>query len=965
MKRTGLQLFFLLLLAGTVHAQVLPFRRFTPENGLASSRVWSLHQDRSGYLWAGCSGGLSRFNGTVFRNFDRERGVVQNTAFALAEDGSGRLWAGTYRGPCLYLPEEGRFVSTVDTASPVIGFTGLGNDFFCLTADGRLGRLTSKKSWTLTPLPPSDTGFSALASDGRFLYVGAGGKLLRMTPAPGSGPIQSVPAGAVINAVLPSPGERCCWVATDNGLYRLAEGSAIFEGPYPGTGNERLLCLCAGLDGALWVGGPRGVGYVSGGAVGWYGPRAGLGGTPVTKVLVDREGLLWIGTMNGISRLENRLIETYDENSGLPGSSTAAVVRDPRSDRIWISTNAGLFVRNGDRFEAVTAAGAFFSRFLAWSVLPRPDGSVWVGTDGGGIAILQGGRASYLTREDGLPGDSVSDLCEDGTGVVWAACRQGLARIEGGRVTAFNRSGGLPADHVRCLLPAADGRGILLGTVGGGLVRFDGTTFQRVVLPWKADVLGIYDLLRADGKLWIAADEGLFALDDAGRLSHWDTGSGLPDSSCVALLECGPGLLWVGTDGGAALFDTALGRVVKTLTAGDGLPGSEFTTHNCCCRAGDGSFWFGLVGGVCRIDPSVATTAAPTTAPPLACLDSVFLTLKGGGVRRVGLPPGAVLADDTRTIRFEFDLLKFLNPESVTAFARLEGYDDEFVPLGQSRVKEYTNLPSGNYAFVIRLAERGRPPVDRRLATFRVEPAIWQNPLFFCLAAVVLALAVHFGFRLRYRAIEREKEKLEQTVNQATRELEKKNTLLKHLAVTDELTGLYNRRFFLKALQQEVRRQARAMPGTEMSVLMVDVDHFKRINDNFGHEVGDWVLQHVARCLRSSVRVTDIPARFGGEEFIILLPQTGKDGARRVGEKIRLLLLAYPAERNNIRIPCSVSIGIAALGSPLDYTDGLIPEIIRRADAMLYRAKAEGRNRVVVEGSKSPLQTMEIRKETL
>jgi ligand-binding sensor domain-containing protein len=91
-------------------AQILPFRNFLPENGLASAQVWAIFQDGQGYLWFGCTGGLSRFNGRVFRTYMGSDGLVENSALALGEDRLGRLWAGTHRGPCLYRPEADRFL---------------------------------------------------------------------------------------------------------------------------------------------------------------------------------------------------------------------------------------------------------------------------------------------------------------------------------------------------------------------------------------------------------------------------------------------------------------------------------------------------------------------------------------------------------------------------------------------------------------------------------------------------------------------------------------------------------------------------------------------------------------------------------------------------------------------------------------------------------------------------------------
>jgi diguanylate cyclase (GGDEF)-like protein len=160
-------------------------------------------------------------------------------------------------------------------------------------------------------------------------------------------------------------------------------------------------------------------------------------------------------------------------------------------------------------------------------------------------------------------------------------------------------------------------------------------------------------------------------------------------------------------------------------------------------------------------------------------------------------------------------------------------------------------------------------------------------------------------------------------------------------AVTDELTGLVNRRRFMTALETETVRTSRLRPP---SLILADLDDFKRVNDRFGHPVGDELLQEFARALLDHVRDIDIPARLGGEEFAVLLPETPVDGASAVAERLQRFLAATPLlVKNGHNIHATASFGVAELveGEAGD-------ELLRRADAALYRAKDEGKNQVVV-----------------
>ncbi|MFK4764247.1 diguanylate cyclase [Desulfobaculum sp. SPO524] len=161
------------------------------------------------------------------------------------------------------------------------------------------------------------------------------------------------------------------------------------------------------------------------------------------------------------------------------------------------------------------------------------------------------------------------------------------------------------------------------------------------------------------------------------------------------------------------------------------------------------------------------------------------------------------------------------------------------------------------------------------------------------------------------------------------------------LAHIDDLTGLYNRRAFNLELEREIERSRRA--GTPFSLLMVDIDHFKRVNDHFGHQTGDLVLQTIAATLTRTARGMDRAARYGGEEFAIILPGTGPDNVYAVGERFRTAV-----ERTNFSLLVPdlsiVTISIGAAGFP---ACGTSPRsIIAAADRALYRAKRSGRNRV-------------------
>ncbi len=167
------------------------------------------------------------------------------------------------------------------------------------------------------------------------------------------------------------------------------------------------------------------------------------------------------------------------------------------------------------------------------------------------------------------------------------------------------------------------------------------------------------------------------------------------------------------------------------------------------------------------------------------------------------------------------------------------------------------------------------------------------------------------------------------------------------LAVTDQLTGLHNRRYMTGQLGALVNRAVRG--GDPVSALMIDIDHFKKVNDNFGHDVGDEVLREFAVRLASNVRAIDLPCRYGGEEFVVIMPDTRLEDAQRIAERIRRHVAGSPFRLTSDAEPLSVtiSVGVASTGADGDNAEALL----KRADEALYAAKAAGRNTVIARAA--------------
>ncbi len=177
---------------------------------------------------------------------------------------------------------------------------------------------------------------------------------------------------------------------------------------------------------------------------------------------------------------------------------------------------------------------------------------------------------------------------------------------------------------------------------------------------------------------------------------------------------------------------------------------------------------------------------------------------------------------------------------------------------------------------------------------------------------------------------------------QADDQIRQLNARLEHLAMTDELTGLTNRRSFYIQGTKEIKRAERY--GTPFSLLMLDLDEFKTINDQFGHEAGDKMLQCIANILSANIRETDLLARMGGEEFSVILPNTSIQDAMRLTERLRQAVEMAGCPISDQKMKVTVSVGVASYQEGISYLD----DLLRDADTAMYRAKNQGRNRVVL-----------------
>jgi diguanylate cyclase (GGDEF)-like protein len=483
---------------------------------------------------------------------------------------------------------------------------------------------------------------------------------------------------------------------------------------------------------------------------------------------------------------------------------------------------------------------------------------------------------------------------------------------------------------------------------------------------------GLITALFADARqrLWIGTYGGgidVLALGDAsGGMVRLNSSHGLPDNNVNALLEDEQGRLWVSTDSGLAMIDPHSLKL-RALRRAEGVVFPTYWTGS-AARTPEGELLFGGAGGM--------TIVRPEQLQPWGYRPAVVVTdLKVGGR---SLPAGRFIAPakgaeaeplvvpaDANSFAVEFSAIDFSAPERNRYAYRLEGFDDDWIETDpMRRLAAYTNLPPGSYRLMLRGSNRDGEWSERVLnLPIRVRPA-WHQTLWFRAALMLLAMALIVAVvQVRTRLLRARQVELERKVRERTTELEalsqalkEKSLVLERSSITDPLTGLHNRRFLTDHIDIEIAaslrrsqeaRAAGALPvDTDSVFFLIDVDHFKRVNDVHGHAVGDAVLVQFGWRVRSVLRESDYLVRWGGEEFLAVARDTDRARAEELAERIRAVVADTPFLTETGRmLPVSCSIGFACLPfvpwrpHALGWQD-----VVRLADFALLAAKRAGRN---------------------
>lgn len=659
--------------------------------------------------------------------------------------------------------------------------------------------------------------------------------------------------------------------------------------------------------------------------------RIGLGTTFQGSLFVDRDGALLVADDAGVVRLPwPAAWNAYGADDGIRGS-----VHDVQYDdgRLRLLTTIGELTAGwGDGGAAQPFAADRDYEGEAWSRLP--DGAASLLADSYGLQLGDGARVG---PDDLYPRVLVRSRFDPARAWVGTESGFGLLRREADGWHLAARHTELQARVVSLVDSAADSA--WLGSEDRGLLRVQlaANPAQPPRIERFAAQLGIGEqdaaiVSELGGALFASTERGVFRWDGARFVA--DTLDGLaallPAREIVRLRDGVDGVAWAFSYRSVYKRDGAR-RWQRVDSVDRGSGAIEVLT-----ALPDGDVVVGSDGRLLHYD------AAAAPERPLEAtlrLQSVQLQRRDGTNRALRLDGTAEVDYGAGSLLFRVTLVDLRLTTPPQFQARVVGLDEGWSDWSPRAEFSYAQLPPGDYRFEVRARAGSGQEFPARTLDLRVVPRWYQRAgvqaLFALLAIAVVAFVLSLGLRARIRRLDARNRQLQALVRAHTAELEQANTQLRDLAERDGLTGVANRRRFDAFLTGVL--EAAAQTRRPVAVLLADVDHFKAYNDAHGHLAGDIVLRCVAAALVRGVRDNTLVARFGGEEFCLVVPHCDLAAAGELGRRLCVA----------VADTCEVTVSIGAAATLPDGA-GAAEALLARADAALYRAKGEGRNRVAL-----------------
>lgn len=945
-------IFFICVISEPIFAGVASFeqsirRNWSTEDGLPQISITDITQDQQGFLWLTTEGGLVRFDGVNFLAFDGDDSQLLSNPLLSAvviEHDNSVLFASSIK---LMRYAQKEFTEVQWDNRSIEGVNDLAiaaNNDVLIAAD----QLFVMQEGKIRLIDEFNGSAQSLLVYGDQVYVGGVNQLARYQQ--GTLDIISVrwPAESLTITKM-AIYQQELYLGTNRGLFKLnAEGDLIPQKFTSMLGNQEILKLYVDQWQNFWISTYDALYRVQENEVKETILRQTENSVDwVVSAYEDEDGYLWFGSKsNGLTRLRQDATKNFGQKQGLPDPFVWSF--QVVEDRLFVGHNVGLSEFRENKFFPITSSEPLPNR-VVYTMFYDHHQRLWLGTRSGlAVGTMNSDKIVISNNFPELAHTQINGIAEDLSHNIWIASYDGLFRYTDGQLTHFSEKAGLTNRKIRFVF--VDSAGILWVGSEQGLYKLVGQQLELVGDEQlkRSHITFIGET--ADKKaILVGTFQSGFAVIRNGQLVWFDTAKGVPAKNALYIEPVKNSLLVSTTDGIyilADLDDSGAKSISPHIILHDKGGSARGDSYRCCNGAGNGKgiFWRGHVwlpslSGVVAVDTQALTFQSRLPKP---VFDGLYTDKTRFNQTTISLPATA------RDWRIDFTAPVFFRASSLMFRYQLLGYDLQWNEVANRRQAFYTNLPPGRYEFIVQSRYEGEQQWSQPLRVVIELESYWYERLWIKFIALILTLIGTYALYLfRVKQLANAKARLEAMIEARTDELERSNQQLAELnsklemaSHTDTLTSLHNRRYLNNWLDLIHQQQDQELPV--LQVILIDLDNFKQINDNYGHLVGDEILVAMAKLLKQEIRNTDHVVRWGGEEFLVI--QENSLSSKEFVTRLERKIAAYQwPHHDQLIAPVSCSMGVvthpAIQGSNWNWDATLT-----LADKALYLVKSHGKS---------------------
>ncbi len=962
------------------------------EDGLPDSTVYSVVQDQHGFMWFGTTQGLARYDGHEFKLFVHDgadpNSISNNNAGNIFLDSNNKLWIGTFgggvntldlnRGELLRYPYSSSLIDTMVSENVQTFYENQAGGMWIGTSTG----LYLLKNDQLTHYNHDENDptslrhprvWDILQDQQGQMWVATSEGLSEFDPHTGQFSNHMLPEEMTIDMASNQfrtlhLDSDLLWIGSSSGLYSFNMETKAFEFHSPNARTIKIndihsitpgLLLIASMEGLFEYDTQKNV-FKHDVAGNIWQPLSHL---DIRNMYTDQSGLLWLATRdNGVMKIDDTggLFQHHRDytSSNLEGEKHKQVwaLEADQQGTLYLGTSDTVFKSNDEAgFSRVAVENLTQIPGIIRDIEVASRGGHWVAGSMGLFYLPEDETVAHVSSEPfelaGIQPTDVFSVTETAAGEVWLALYNvGILRWQPlqSQASLIQSYAGGPLSDLNLNYIFADRSGdVWIASHLVGLFRY--RTGQDELTLYSHDFNDSSSLSSnrvnyifedSAGRLWVGTARGLNLFNrETSTFRHFTQASGMLSNPINAILEDSKQNIW-------AVYKFGLSRlnpvtedinsyVLNAAIRNDGLVIRAATIDT------QDVMYFGSADGYYSFDPRELKSTKAYQPP---------LMLTQVRINNRPKPFGALLAGQTafeldnnhRSITFDFSALDFKSPEQIQYHYRMLGLHEDWLDVSESRRIELNNLNPGQYQLEIKATNNDGRWTDQQMSlSLKVHPEWWNRGwvrLLFVLTGMLLALAIHHyrTFKIRQQNLN-----LEAQVNSRTTELRDLNEQLKLAANSDFLTGLPNRMAFIDSYEH--KQKQRDQQPLNSCIVLADIDHFKQINDRYGHNAGDEILKQVSQIMHDMIRHEDLMARWGGEEFIFYFENKDSAATMSMVERIRKAVENHEVQYLDHHIPVTLTFGVCQKLAGMSLID-----CINAADAAMYSGKSQGRNQSVL-----------------